>query len=510
MTVIDVALIGLLCPQRLSESIADYVAVTPTMSEDGAVILGSKRSTVFEVDAKTGRLVRSYAAAGFDNASEGWSDDRQRVTTVLGTRNNELADPAQLNSPEFLLKIFRTDYSLQSVGPSSGMVLWTMAVAEFKAVLLCQHNENPSIRASFDAEGQRASASGLNFAMPYVCDDRKLNEVYRQRKNFLLEPTNPERLSGDYQESDMLPMPSSDLMLPSQPNIDRFLPGPDSKMMLPGPISNSLPSLPPKVSFYDNNDNAVVLHQPPMEMTVPGEVYLNKEIEWSTTLPLILLVGFLLGILIFYLHLKKMRVPTDQNSESNLKSSSAKKKRTRKSGKNTIIVDKQDKHLSSAEEDVLMNKADGRRIGKLFVSNKEIAKGSNGTIVLEGIYEGREVAVKRLVQAHHDVAHKEIQNLIASDCHPNIVRWYGVEYDHDFVYLALERCTCSLDDFIQIYSDISENPVFSKDQASKVFIKAQLETGKDDTQYLWKANGYPSPLLLKLMRLVKQLDLIDY
>ncbi|KAH7848592.1 hypothetical protein Vadar_004878 [Vaccinium darrowii] len=66
---------------------------------------------------------------------------------------------------------------------------------------------------------------------------------------------------------------------------------------------------------------------------------------------------------------------------------------------------------------------DGRKIGKLFVSNKEIAKGSNGTIVLEGTYDGRPVAVKRLVQTHHDVAWKEIQNLIASDCHPNIVRW---------------------------------------------------------------------------------------
>lgn len=72
--------------------------------------------------------------------------------------------------------------------------------------------------------------------------------------------------------------------------------------------------------------------------------------------------------------------------------------------------------------DLVDGRVDGRRIGKLLVSNKEIAKGSNGTIVLEGIYDGRPVAVKRLVQTHHDVALKEIQNLIASDQHPNIVR----------------------------------------------------------------------------------------
>lgn len=152
------------------------------------------------------------------------------------------------------------------------------------------------------------------------------------------------------------------------------------------------------------------------------------------------------------------------------------------------------------------NGSHGRRIGKLFLSNTEIAKGSNGTIVLEGFYEGRRVAVKRLVRAHHDVALKEIQNLIASDRHPNIVRWYGVESDQDFVYLSLERCTCSLDDLIQINSDSSCNSVLSEDQATRSMIEHKSRLGsvkvimKDLN--LWKANGHPSPLLLKLMRLV--------
>ncbi|KAL1315941.1 serine/threonine-protein kinase/endoribonuclease IRE1a-like isoform X2 [Arachis hypogaea] len=485
---------------RLSESIADYVADTPVMSEDGAVVLGSKRTTVFEVDAKTGRLVRSYTTAAFDDSSAaGWSDDRKNVATDIGTSSSELADPAQLNPPEFLLKIFRTDYLLQSVGPGSGMVLWTMKVAEFKAVLHCQHDEYPSDRVSFEAGGQYAFDSGLRFAMPYACHDRKLKDVYRQRKNFLLEHGNSERLSEGYQEFDMLPTPSSELMLPLQPNKNRVPHGPNSKMMLPGAVLNHLPALPPKIN-YDNNDHAVMLHRFPMDMAGPGKIHVSKGIEWSTTSALILFIGFILCILIFCFCLKKKRVQKDQNIEAILKSPSSKKKRARKSGRNAIVVDKQDRNSLPAEEDILTNNVDGRKIGKLIVLNKEIAKGSNGTIVLEGIYEGREVAVKRLVQAHHDVASKEIQNLIASDCHPNIVRWYGVEYDNDFVYLALERCICNLDDLIQNYSDISENPVHSKDQGSKIVIKAQVETGKDDVQYLWKASGHPSSLLLKLMR----------
>lgn len=510
-----------MCLQKLKESVADYVAFTPIVSKDGAVILGSKKSTVFEVDAKTGKLLRSYGAADFHNASTTsvWSGDRdgQGVTDSLHATNNELADPAKLNLPEFLLQIVRTDYFLQSVGPGSGIVLWTMSVAEFEAVLFCRHNENPTLTAFLDAEGEYASGvdSGLDFAMPYACPDRKLKEVYRQRKNFLFEPANFEKLSdvGAYQENGILPMPASNLMLPSQPSSDRFFPSHDGNMMLPlpVPVANSLQ---PKISFYDSNDNAAVLPQPLMEIAAPREVDLNRVIELSMSLLVILSVAFLL---ILYQNRSTNKVATKVKiSDSDLKSSPSKKKRARKSGKNNVT------HLSSIEENIRLhmeaenearlhyNKDNGRRIGKLHVSNKEIAKGSNGTIVLEGIYEGRAVAVKRLVQAHHDVAHKEIKNLIASDFHPNIVRWYGVEYDHDFVYLALERCTCNLDDLINIYSDMSENSLLGKDQAFEFFKQAQIETQRDDMQCLWKTNGFPSPLLLKLMRSVKQLDLMNY
>jgi serine/threonine-protein kinase/endoribonuclease IRE1 len=207
-------------------------------------------------------------------------------------------------------------------------------------------------------------------------------------------------------------------------------------------------------------------------------------------------LGFSLICFLLVKVIKNQDTPKDQSREYELKSSPARRNKTHKSGKNGDTIDKMENHLSSEDEDALTRKDtnreewqnfnlvdegfDGRKIGKLFVSNEEIAKGSNGTIVLGGRYEGRPVAVKRLVKAHHKVAYKEIRNLIVSDRHPNIVRWHGVEYDQDFIYLALERCTCNLDDLI----------------------KGQMETGKDSTQYLWKENGYPSALLLKLMRLI--------
>ncbi|CAA7023348.1 unnamed protein product [Microthlaspi erraticum] len=143
---------------------------------------------------------------------------------------------------------------------------------------------------------------------------------------------------------------------------------------------------------------------------------------------------------------------------------------------------------------------EGYRVGKLLVSNKEIAKGSNGTAVLEGFYEVL-VAVKRLVRTDDDVAQKEIleiSNAMASVRHENIVRWYGVEQDERFIYISLERCDCSLGDLIRQSSALLDNPTASSSTHS-----AQTNQILDDVKevQLWKDTTlHPSPVLLKLMR----------
>ncbi|EXB50998.1 Serine/threonine-protein kinase/endoribonuclease IRE1 [Morus notabilis] len=151
-----------------------------------------------------------------------------------------------------------------------------------------------------------------------------------------------------------------------------------------------------------------------------------------------------------------------------------------------------------------------RRKSAVVLSKKEIAIGSNGTLICEGSYEGRPVVVKRLLQSHHEVALKEIQHLKESDHHQNIVRYYGVERDKDFVYLALERCNCNLDDLIQICcADSSQYQLVMNDHhddystiAVTVYREDRLEQLKKvlGDVSLSKANGYPSALLLKLMR----------
>ncbi len=55
------------------------------------------------------------------------------------------------------------------------------------------------------------------------------------------------------------------------------------------------------------------------------------------------------------------------------------------------------------------------------VDTQVLGYGSGGTVVLAGEFDGRPVAVKRLLARFYDLARKEIDALIHVDDHPNVV-----------------------------------------------------------------------------------------
>ncbi|KAF3440889.1 hypothetical protein FNV43_RR19175 [Rhamnella rubrinervis] len=478
---------------KLSVTIDDFIRSTPYISEDGAVTLGSKKTSVFEVEPKTGRLVRSYTLS--DSPSTLNSNEGQSVR--CGTTNsNELVksgldDP---NTAQLRLQIMRTDYTLKSFFPNSENVAWNMTIAEIGAALLCQDVENPFSGGPLNLKDKLGSEIGSDIALPLSCQSKAI--IFRHRNHTLLEPSKREILPGVHHEDTMLPMSGSGLMLPSQPEGEMLLDVHQDTVMLPASIANPMLPLQPEANLHQN---------------------VGMFSNWSTTLSLALSIVIFMGIVIYRFALanKGKMILSEQPKNSSSKASTSKKKKVRKLGKSNgmNLSSENENELPDSDGDnktlsplnrVFDSGANERRIGKLLVSNTEIAKGSNGTIVLEGNYEGRPVAVKRLVQAHHDVAFKEIQNLIASDRHPNIVRWYGVEYDQDFVYLALERCICSLDDLTLLCTETSQFPISGEDHTTRIMFeyKAHLEPVKNimpDINF-WKASGHPSPVLIKLMR----------
>lgn len=460
---------------KLPMNIEDFIKITPHMSEDGAVMLGSKKTTVFVVEAKTGRLIRTFKSPDSPSSLQSFEEGSGLHDDL--NNNKDLLKSGSSNTAQ-VIYILRTDYALQTFGPNSDKVSWSTKVATIGATFLCKDVENPSEVFNLGFE--------LDSDTPLSCLSRRI-VVQRQDKS--------QYSSGDIHGEDKLPLSAPNLMLTTQPGVEKALDDHHARMLLAAPSEHG------KEMLALPSDSAA------------GEVHyrFGMLLMWSTTRSFILFVGILLLCFVLYLS-KESFTLEGQLSGTGLKASSSKKKKAKKSGKNNVSVENGNgiapgegvnKTLSDLNK-LVDGSANGCRIGKLFVSNTEIAKGSNGTVVLEGVYEGRLVAVKRLVRTHHDVAWKEIQNLIASDRHPNIVRWYGVEYDKDFVYLSLERCTCSLDDLIQIYSDSSLNPVYGKDRTSRAAIehKLRLDSVKGVMQdlNLWKATGHPSPLLLTLMR----------
>lgn len=60
------------------------------------------------------------------------------------------------------------------------------------------------------------------------------------------------------------------------------------------------------------------------------------------------------------------------------------------------------------------------------------------------------MAVKRLLGHYSGYADSEISNLLKADAHPNIVRYFDMEEDQDFLYIAIEECAGNLEDLIKM------------------------------------------------------------
>ncbi|CRG91047.1 serine/threonine-protein kinase/endoribonuclease IRE1 [Talaromyces islandicus] len=94
------------------------------------------------------------------------------------------------------------------------------------------------------------------------------------------------------------------------------------------------------------------------------------------------------------------------------------------------------------------------RIGQLKVyTDTVLGHGSHGTIVYKGSFDGRDVAVKRMLVEFYDIASHEVGLLQESDDHANVIRYYCREQAAGFLYIALELCPASLQDVVERSQD---------------------------------------------------------
>nr|CAB3243594.1 serine/threonine-protein kinase/endoribonuclease IRE1-like [Phallusia mammillata] len=94
------------------------------------------------------------------------------------------------------------------------------------------------------------------------------------------------------------------------------------------------------------------------------------------------------------------------------------------------------------------------QVGRISLDPTDIlGRGSEGTIVYRGSFDGRKVAVKRVVPECFSFADREVSLLRESDEHAHVVRYFCMERDTQFQYIALELCSNTLQEFV-------ENPQF--------------------------------------------------
>uniref|UniRef100_A0A3P8ZT95 non-specific serine/threonine protein kinase n=1 Tax=Esox lucius TaxID=8010 RepID=A0A3P8ZT95_ESOLU len=86
-----------------------------------------------------------------------------------------------------------------------------------------------------------------------------------------------------------------------------------------------------------------------------------------------------------------------------------------------------------------------------------------------GHFDGRRVAVKRILPECFDFAEREVQLLRESDEHPNVIRYYCTERDKLFTYIAIELCVATLQ---QVYGTASEC-VFHRDLKPRNILLSQ-------------------------------------
>ncbi|XJO77189.1 hypothetical protein BDV3_001801 [Batrachochytrium dendrobatidis] len=104
---------------------------------------------------------------------------------------------------------------------------------------------------------------------------------------------------------------------------------------------------------------------------------------------------------------------------------------------------------SSKSSSWSISQANPSALKVLSVSDTILGYGSHGTIVYKGQFEGREVAIKRLLVDFYEIADHEVKILQESDHHPNVVRYYYREKCDGFMYIALELCSATLQDIIE-------------------------------------------------------------
>ncbi|XP_057419159.1 serine/threonine-protein kinase/endoribonuclease IRE1-like [Lotus japonicus] len=218
----------------------------------------------------------------------------------------------------------------------------------------------------------------------------------------------------------------------------------------------------------------------------------DAQVSWPMVVGVAILIIFVLGIIVTLRFWFTERLPYEERGTS--EKSKSKKKKNKKKGKQ-IISDLIDNGGQGSNTQI---GNDGLTdVTQLTISEDQLGLGSNDTVIYGGTYgyAKRPVAVKKIINDHHKEAIDEMEILMKSDSHENIIRFFDIKVDNDFHYIILEKCDCNLGELIRYFSPVS--PSSSSHRGSNDFLERVRRELNPDLEC---SNGATSPLLMKLLK----------
>ncbi|KAL3698877.1 hypothetical protein R1sor_012953 [Riccia sorocarpa] len=434
--------------EKLRISLKDLREGTVYVRE-GEIIQIDRQTTVFLLDAETGEIIREL---GRDNLSEYYFQDERRSLFVV-----------------------RTDYIAKASNLSGGS-LWHLKYGEIGTLVT----------------GQKTPATDM--------------------ASLQLLPVLPPPRSGE-----PFQIPSSlirrsikvppGLALPEiqyRPGAERPLSLPASSPHLALPSSSHWDGVQAHSQLGPSDDAKGHPHKP--ESSFPS---FRMQVEAFSPVSAVVVVILVISIVVIFIGLHSM-TPRVKKQVPGTTNATPKKKKNRKTvakeqepplSKGAVVVAATSGKVNINNGVRARSQPDygpGIQVGRLFVTKTMIGSGSHGTLVLEGYLDDRKVAVKRLLGQYYEKAQKEIAHLIASDEHPNVVRYYAMEETHDFVYVALERCSFSLYDLI--LAQASKGGSKMAVQVKESLAGKGLRFRSVEDIRLWDEKGRPSAELFQIMK----------
>lgn len=412
--------------QDLPISPDELVRSTPAIL-NGALILGTMSTSVFLLDAKSGKLVQT-----FDSKNDSFVADHVDNEDIWRFLEPSLQE---FRNTEYLF-VFRKDYTIKSVNMESGTLLWNVSVGDIK---LHHINSNGIPRLPQAREGSSRDSS-VGEAVPTLA---ALPASYETGNHFL-----PARVHASQDSPGDLPLGS------------RF-----TKKQVTVALFLTFGCCAAATFFFWNSEGK-----------------LNKEEKQVTR--------------------KKKGRRTKPGVAATPQES------LQCTGGPVTTVERHTTSQSVAAVDTMTLPNEGNEeyylVDDLRVTWKHIGSGSNGTMVFDGYMDKRSVAVKRMLRQYYDKAQKEIDHLIKSDEHPNIVRYFYVKFDAHFVYVVLERCRFSLNDLVLAQS-FQHLGTYKSNAMPGDLTKEELEAiaekvGDTKDYQLWDEWARPSAILLQFLR----------